>query len=373
MRFEQSTDNKNSLCQLESWILLSKMSSAGFSGVNKLLKEFGSPEKIFSCSLEKLSQISKINKRIINFIKNEIPKLSLSKDYELIEKLKIKLITGKDLSYPDNLSSIFHPPFLLYLRGDLKKEDEIAVAIVGTRRATNYGKIAARKIARELAKERITVVSGMARGIDTCAHEGALEEGGRTIAILGCGVDIVYPRENKSLMEQIIKQGAVISEFSLGTKPFAGNFPRRNRIISGLSRGVVVVEAPLKSGALITADFALEQGREVFSVPGVITNPYSKGTNKLIKEGAKVVESVYDILEELGISSLKNERKFHVDYQLSFGEKAIFDHLTLNPSHIDDIIEKSGFPVAKVADILMKLQLKKMVRELPGKLFLKES
>jgi len=135
----------------------------------------------------------------------------------------------------------------------------------------------------------------------------------------------------------------------------------------------VVVEAPLKSGALITADFALEQGREVFSVPGVITNPYSKGTNKLIKEGAKVVESVYDILEELGISSLRNERKFHVDYQLSFGEKAIFDHLTLNPSHIDDIVEKSGFPVAKVADILMRLQLKKMVRELPGKLFLKES
>jgi len=262
---------------------------------------------------------------------------------------------------------------LLYLRGDLKKEDEIAVAIVGTRQATSYGKIVARKIARELAKEHITVVSGMARGIDTYAHEGALEEGGRTIAILGCGVDIVYPWENKSLMEQIIKQGAVISEFSLGTKPFARNFPRRNRIISGLSKGVVVVEAPLKSGALITADFALEQGREVFSVPGVITSPYSKGTNKLIKEGARVVESVYDILEELGISSLRNERKSYVDYQLSFEEKTIFDQLTLNPSHIDDIVEKSGFPVARVADILMRLQLKKMLRELPGKLFLKES
>ncbi|RLE13944.1 DNA-protecting protein DprA [Candidatus Aerophobetes bacterium] len=364
MQFKQS--------DLESWILLSKVSSAGFSGVNRLLEEVGSPEKIFTTPLEKLSQVSKIDKRIIDFIKNKIPKICLCKDYELIQKLGIKIITWKDPLYPRSLKSIFDPPFLLYLRGELKKEDEKAVAMVGTRRATNYGKIAARKLARELARSGITIVSGMARGIDTCAHEGALEEGGRTVAVLGCGVDVVYPPENRSLMEQIIKQGAVISEFSLGTEPLARNFPRRNRIISGLSMGVVVVEAPLKSGALITVDYALEQGREVFAVPGVITSPYSRGTNRLIKEGAKVVEDVYDILEELKIPFVQKKNKSLIDYQLSFKEKIVFDQLTSSPVHIDEIIEKSGLPVGEVADILMRLQLKGMVREIPGKFFFKE-
>ncbi|MBE0477921.1 DNA-protecting protein DprA [Candidatus Aerophobetes bacterium] len=372
MQFKCGGSDKDSLNSLSGWILLSKISSAGCPGAGKLLKYFGTPDKIFSFPLEKLIQICKIDKKTIEFIKNELPKISLEQDLDLINKLNIKLVTCKDSDYPSSLQTIAYPPILLYIRGELKKEDERAVAVVGTRRATNYGKTATRKLVRELARERITIISGMARGIDTCAHEVALEEGGRTIAVLGCGVDVVYPRENSSLMNEIIKNGAVISEFSLGTEPFARNFPRRNRIISGLSMGVVVVEAPLKSGALITADFALEQGKEVFSVPGVITSPYSEGTNRLIKEGAKVVENVYDILEELNIPFSGEKDSFTYDLQLSFEEKLIFDKLTSNPSHIDEIVRQSSLSVAKVADILMRLQLKGMVRELPGKLFLKD-
>lgn len=362
---------KNSLEKVKNWILLSKISSYGFSGINNLVEKVGSPDEIISAPLEKIKHVSKIEKGTIKLIRKKALEISLEDDYRLIQKHNVKLIKYTDPSYPDSLKNISDPPFLIYLRGELKKEDEKAVALVGTRRATAYGKIAAKKLARELARAGLTIVSGMARGIDTCAHEGALEEGGRTIAVLGCGVDIVYPPENNSLMKEIIDHGAVISEFSLGTKPFARNFPRRNRIISGLSRGVVVVEAPLKSGALITADFALEQGKEVFAVPGIITSPYSKGTNRLLKEGAKVVEDAADVLEEIGVS-FSDIKISSFDNQLSFEEKIVLDELTAKPSHIDELIKKTGLPVGKIADILIKLQLKGMVKELPGKFFIKE-
>lgn len=362
---------KNSLEKVKNWILLSKISSYGFSGINNLVEKVGSPDEIISAPLEKIKHVSKIEKDTIKLIRKKALEISLEDDYRLIQKHNVKLIKYTDPSYPDSLKNISDPPFLIYLRGELKKEDEKAVALVGTRRATAYGKIAAKKLARELARAGLTIVSGMARGIDTCAHEGALEEGGRTIAVLGCGVDIVYPPENNSLMKEIIDHGAVISEFSLGTKPFARNFPRRNRIISGLSRGVIVVEAPLKSGALITADFALEQGKEVFAVPGIITSPYSKGTNRLLKEGAKVVEDAADVLEEIGVS-FSDIKISSFDNQLSFEEKIVLDELTAKPSHIDELIKKTGLPVGKIADILIKLQLKGMVKELPGKFFIKE-
>jgi len=245
---------------------------------------------------------------------------------------------------------------------------------VGTRRATVYGKLTARRLARDLAREGVTVVSGMARGIDTEAHRGALEAGGRTIAILGCGVDIVYPPENRGLMEEIIKKGAVISEFSLGEEPEAPHFPQRNRIISGLSKGVLVVEAPLKSGALITANFALDQGRDVFAVPGNINSPNSHGTNQLIKEGAKLVESMEDVLEELNFSELAQLKKEKIkaeNLSLSSEEKKIFNLLKEEPSHIDLLVKLSRFPASKVGELLMRLQIKSLVRELPGKLFCK--
>jgi len=357
--------------RIKSWLLLGKISSLEVKKIYQLLEHLGSAEDVLFTPLEKLSNIPKIDRELINSIRERLPGEDLTREYRLIKKLGVKLIPCTDPLYPLNLSHIYDPPFLLYVRGSLKKEDERAVAVVGTRRATGYGKIAARRLARELAREGITVVSGMARGIDTAAHEGALDEGGRTIAVLGCGIDLVYPPENKSLMEEIIKKGAVISEFPLGTRPFAHNFPRRNRIISGLSKGVLVVEAPLKSGALITTDYALEQGREVFAVPGTITSPYSKGTNRLIKEGAKIVEDVSDILEELNLVSA-GEDKPKIDLQLSFEEKSVLDYLSSEPVHIDEVVKKTQLPVARVGDILMRLQLKGMVRELPGKLFIRE-
>ena len=369
MQFKKDDNKLQS--KIETCILLSKLSFLRAKEINELLEKFGSMDNILSTPLEKLLQISKINRRNLELIKEKVPGLSLEDDYKLIKKLGIKLVSFDDPSYPFGLRNIYDPPFLLYVRGNLKEEDERSVAVVGTRRPTNYGRMAAKRLARELARERITVVSGMARGIDTAAHEGALEEGGRTIAVLGCGVDVVYPPENRSLMQQIIERGAVISEFPLGTKPLAYNFPQRNRIISGLSKGVLVVEAPLKSGAMITVNYALDQGREVFAVPGMITNPYSRGTNRLIKEGAKVVEDISDILEELGFPSLK-EDKVPVNLQLSFEEKTVLDKLRFDPVHIDEVAKETRFPVAKVADILMRLQIKGMVKELPGKLFIKE-
>ncbi|TET09366.1 DNA-protecting protein DprA, partial [Candidatus Aerophobetes bacterium] len=226
-----------------------------------------------------------------------------------------------------------------------------------------------------LAREGVTIVRGMARGIDTAAHEGALETGGRTMAILGSGVDVIYPPENKKLVEEIIKKGAVISEYPLGTRPDAPHFPQRNRIISGLAKGVLVVEAPLKSGALITANFALEQGRDVFAVPGNITNPNAQGVNRLIKEGAKLVECVEDILEELDFSLLNKEKKKTLDEEipsLFSEERKVLELLEEEPLHIDSLVSRSGLPASKVGGLLMKLQLKGLARELPGKLFVRD-
>ena len=355
---------------VKEWIILSKASRLGPVKFSQLMKYFGSPEKILSASFEELSRVPKIDQDTLSYITNKAKELNIEKDLDLMDKLGVNLITIEDTEYPSGLKMIFDPPFVLYVRGKLKKEDENSIAVVGTRRATNYGKITARRLARDLAKEGITVVSGMARGIDTSAHWGALEAGGRTIAVLGCGVDTVYPFENKELMEAIAKKGAVISEFPLGAIPERQNFPRRNRIISGLSKGVVVVEAPLKSGALITANFALEQGREVFAVPGNVTSPYSQGSNSLIKEGAKLVESVEDILEELNIYFKEERTKPYPS--LSEEERIIMDHLSKEPLHINLLVKESGLSPAKVSENLIRLEIKGLVRELPGKLFVKE-
>ena len=351
------------------WILLSMVPQLGPIGCRRLLESFGSPEGIFSAAAKELAKIPGIREKTISFITTQARHLDISSQLRWIKENKIKLLTPADAGYPPNLINIYDPPFLLYVKGELKEEDEKAVAIVGTRRCTIYGKITARRLARDIARQGITIVSGMARGIDTAAHQGALEVSGRTVAVLGCGLDIVYPRENRKLMEEISRSGAVISEFPPGTRPEARNFPRRNRIISGLSLGVVVVEAPSHSGALITADFALEQGREVFAVPGNISGPYSKGTNRLIKEGAKLIEKDSDVLEELNLffSGENEPQKSLLD--LSEEEKEVFQQLSQELRHIDELIKECSFPPGKVGEILMKLQIKGLVRELPGKMF----
>jgi DNA processing protein len=263
------------------------------------------------------------------------------------------------------------------MKGNIEK-DEKFLAIVGSRRASSYGIRMAQTIATELSKYGITVVSGMARGVDSYAHRGAIDAGGRTIAVLGCGLDIVYPSENKKLMENIISSGACISEYLPGTTPIPGNFPARNRIISGISLGVIVIEAGERSGSLITANFALEQGREVFALPGNVNNYNSTGTNKLIKEGAKMVTGIDDILEEINISFTEEKVKDFFSQRFKGGEllkgldddeKKVAECLKLEPLHIDVIARKTGLSIALINSILIMLELKGVVEQLPGKIF----
>jgi len=353
------------------WLLLSKLPLLNSKKCRQIVEYFGSPKKVFSASFNDIMKVPGLDKETALSIM-QAKKMNIEKEIAELHKIDVNIVGFQDSLYPPNLLTIFVPPFLLYVRGKLKKEDVNAVAIVGTRRATTYGKLAARKLARDLAKEGITIISGMARGIDTAAHWGALEGGGRTIAVLGCGVDIVYPPENKRLMEEIIKNGAVISEFPLKSAPDAFHFPQRNRIISGLSKGVVVVEAPLRSGALITVNFALEEGREVFAVPGNIFSPNSQGTNRLIKEGAKLVETKEDILEELNFPLIHKEINKGNNPSLSLEERKMLDLLKDKPLHINSIIKISNLSASEVGGSLIKLEIKGLVRELPGKIFARE-
>lgn len=283
---------------IEYWIWLSRIEGLNPKFLNNLLEKYKSPRIIWEKTKEELIEdgIKEIYaKEIINTkYRNE-----LEKHLDYMKRNNIELITIEDKEYPDKLKLIYDPPIVLYIKGNKKILNEKSVAIVGCRLCTKYGENIAKKLAYNLSLNNINVISGLARGIDSCAHKGSLNGEGKTIAVVGCGLDRVYPEENKELFNKIINNnGAIISEYVIGTKPLAKNFPKRNRIISGLSNGVIVVEAREKSGTLITADFALEQGKEVYAVPGNITNCNSYGTNELIKQGAKSVTSIQDILED---------------------------------------------------------------------------
>ena len=296
----------------------------------------------------------------------------------LAKENKIKILSLKDKNYPTNLKYIYDPPLKLYIKGKILPEDNIAVAIIGSRRATHYGLKNAETLSFQLAAKGITIISGLARGVDSAAHRGALEAGGRTIAVLGSGLNVIYPPENEKLAQEVAQNGAVISEFPQDTPPFKQNFPRRNRIISGLSLGVVVVEAAKRSGALITANCALEQGREVFALPGKIDSFTSQGTHDLIKHGAKLVESTEDIIEELEplmseyIKQAKSESKATVKPNLLDEEKQIYSCLSSDPTHIDEIMQKVDLSYGRLLTNLLKLQHKKLVKELPGKVFARD-
>lgn len=285
-----------------------------------------------------------------------------------------KLIAIADDGYPAWLRAIPDPPAALYCDGFFEPRDRQAVAIVGARQATPYGLRATETLARELSGAGFTIVSGLARGIDAAAHRAALDAGGRTVAVLGCGLDINYPPEHGRLREEIAASGAVVTEYEPGTPPRAGHFPRRNRIISGLSLGVVVVEAAEDSGSLITARLALEQGREVFAVPGSIDAPLSRGPHGLLKQGAKLVETVDDIVEELlpqlGTASVPTQQRMPFKAMeppdLSPEERRVWEQMSRDPLHLDDLTERSGLTPAGVAGILLGLELKDVVRQLPG-------
>ncbi len=341
----------------------------------KLITHFGNPEKVFSISKKELMEVDGIREKTANSIKSFRLEEEIKDELNRIEKTGVNILTINDNEYPSSLKTIYDPPHVLYVKGNIMENDAIAVAIVGSRSPTTYGKLVTEKISMELSVRGVTIVSGMARGIDSIAHKSAIAGGGRTIAVLGCGLNVIYPPENFKLMDEIISHGAVISEFPMSARPDKMNFPQRNRIISGLSLGTLIVEAAEKSGSLITARHAIEQGREVFAIPGSINSPKSKGANRLIKSGAKLVEGAEDIIDEFPSdvrSFLKSpEKENKEDYNLIGDEKHIFSLIDTELRHIDTIVEHSNLPVSVVSGILVKLELKGLVRQISGKMFIR--
>lgn len=362
--------------ELKSWLALLTVHTVGPIRYISLVKHFGSPEKVLSASKRELEELPDIGQIIASNLKDKVLWDKVEEQAKLMEKHQVQVVTFKDEEYPENLKSIYDPPPFLFVKGEIRKEDLNAVAIVGCRSASVYGKRITERIGRELAKNGITIVSGLARGIDSIAHLSALKENGRTLAVFGSGLDIIYPPENKKLAEEIVSNGAILSEFFLGTKPEAPNFPRRNRLISGLSLGVVIVEAGTKSGALVTASCALEQNREVFAIPGNLGSKNSEGTNALIKQGAKLVTAVEDILEELKITTkgkrLNSSAQTEVDIShLSEMERNIFKLISDEPYHIDKIATQASVNVPQALSALLSLELKGLVKQLSGKMFVR--
>ena len=369
------------MTELDALMVLNAVPGLGSARIKKLLDQYGSAQRIFS-----LSESALMADRIIpaNVIQNifHFPKDNfLKNEYNLITPKDIKIITLKDENYPVNLREIAGAPVILYVQGRIPQDNKLSVAIVGSRQASLYGITVAEQFAARLAELGLTIVSGMARGIDTAAHRAALRAKGSTMAVMGCGLAHIYPPENKDLYRNIVEHGAVISEFPMETPPAGNNFPARNRIISGLSLGVVVVEAALKSGALITADFALEQGREVFAIPGKVDNPNSRGVHNLIKQGAKLATCVEDILEEIEPQlspCLKEQKKFEdiqeapeIPAHLSDNEKLVYQYIKNQPVHIDALAEMCHVGISILASVLFQLEIKKLVRQLPGKMFVR--
>ena len=291
------------------------------------------------------------------------PKVSLETEMEKLDRCGVKVLTWHDPDYPPRLKEIYDYPPILYVRGSLLPEDEWCLAVVGTRRATVYGRQVTEEIVADLARSKITIVSGLAKGIDSIAHRSALDVGGRTIAVFACGLDTVYPSENANLAHRIIQQGALISEYPLGTRPRADNFPRRNRIMSGLSLGVLITEAGETSGAMITARLALEQNREVFAIPGSILSPASNGTNHLIQEGAKLVRGYTDILEELNLTAVAHQIEMKEIIPSSDTESLLLKQLRAEPTHINEVCRSSGLPISTVSSTLAMMELKGLVKQ----------
>lgn len=278
-----------------------------------------------------------------------------------LAKAEVSVLTWADAGFPPLLRQIPSPPICLYMRGSMEASDELAVAMVGTRNATAYGRSVTRRLASDLAAGGVTVVSGLARGIDAAAHRAALEVGGRTIAVFGCGLDIVYPPEHRRLAEEVTARGALLSEYPLGRQPAADQFPVRNRLISGLSLGVVITESRERSGALITAEFAGQQGRDVFAVPGSILNQSSAGPHRLIQDGAKLVMGVEDILGELNIHLAGRQAELTSAIPLSPEEERVFALLDGDPVHVDDVSARTGIPVQQVSSVLALMEVRGLV------------
>jgi DNA processing protein len=355
---------------LKYWIALSLLPDIGPVRAKKLLTVFGTAGDIFRADFDDLMAVDGIGvNRAKNIREFSSWKLVEEKIHVMQEK-GIKAVHPGEASYPEMLGEIDGSPVVLFVRGDILPEDRFAVAIVGSRKLTHYGASVAETLSADLASMGFTIVSGMARGVDSLSHMGALRAGGRTVAVLGSGVDVPYPPENKTLMDKIAGSGCVISEFLPGTPPDKENFPRRNRIISGLSLGVIVVEAASGSGALLTAGYAADQGREVFAVPGNITSSNSEGTNELIRNGAVLIRKAEDVIEELA-PVLKGfiRAKGRVRIQVTGKEERVCGLLSGEPKQIDIISRESGLPASEALGILLGLELKGAVKQITGKRF----
>ncbi len=325
---------------------------------------FGDFERAWHATELELNKIGVDRRTIRSFLETR-QTLDLDAAMAKVDAANITLITWDDPAYPTYIRNIPGSPPLLYVAGNITEADRWAVAIVGTRRLTSYGRQIARDLTIGLVNNGVTIISGLARGIDAVAHKTAVEMGGRTIAVLGSGVDSIYPAEHRGLAKQIANgHGAVISEYGMGVRPEAKNFPPRNRVISGLSLGTIVIEAGIRSGALITSKFAMEQGREVFAVPGSINSPVSKGPNKLIQQGAKLVTCVEDVLEELNISMVVEKTAVQLALPSSKEEAALLPLLSHEPTHVDELSRKSGMAANKVSGTLTLMELKGMVKQM---------
>jgi DNA processing protein len=354
----------NGVDDKEYWLGFSLVSGIGRQRVTHLLNHFGRLAAAWHASERQLERAG-LEAHPRSSLVRQRAQLHLEQEIHRIQKAGAWLITLADEGYPPLLKELSDAPLVLYGRGDLLPRDQNALSVIGTRRATHYGREAAQRLAHDLAQQGITIVSGLAHGIDTAAHEGALQAGGRTIAVMGCGIDQVYPADNRELAHQIVAQGALLSEFPLGTAPEGRNFPRRNRIISGMSLGVLVVEAPENSGALITADMAAEQGRDVFAVPGNIFSQSSRGSNRLIQEGAKLVMHAADILDELNMAYTRAEARTITEQIIPDNpvEARLLECLSADPMHVDDLTRHCGLPIAQVTSTLTILELKGLARK----------
>lgn len=351
------------------WFALTSVPLVGNVTCRRLVEHFGTPAKALAASFDELAAVKGVNSAAALSIITHDGRKAAELATVALTKSGARLVTLLDDQYPQLLKEISDPPPYLYLKGRLPISSP-AIAVVGSRRASDYGISVTSRFSRELAGLGVTIVSGLALGVDAAAHRGALQSGGATVGVLGCGIDLIYPGENRQLYREMEETGAIVSEFAPGTQPDAPNFPRRNRIISGMSQGVLVVEAAERSGSLITARFALEQGREVFAVPGNINFRASRGTNSLIKEGAKLVETVADIMGELppgGVDLPQWARK--QNFNLSPEEEMITLLLAEKPLHIDELTVRSGLTVPAVSAMLLRLELQGAVMQIPGKIF----
>ena len=403
--------------ETKSLVHLSIIPGVGYQTIQRLLVAFGSAQRALDATLEELTQVEGLSPKVGQRLIRGKSRVSVDQELELIEARNCHLVAINDSAYPMLLKEIADPPPLLYVRGELGQPDAPSITVVGTRSPTNYGKTISRQLSQQLAENGVTVISGFARGIDTCAHQGALQANGRTIAVLGNGLSQIYPDENKDLADEIVKSGALISEFSMSVPPFPKNFPRRNRLVSGMSSGTVVVEASVRSGSLITARHAAEQGREVFAVPGQIFSNQSRGSHQLINQGAKLINAIDDIWEafpdrrltptltsslaQLPLDSSAASRgransnlfaevlardtsigsmgmpavkpTIQSTPELSADERAVLEAIDVPCSHIDQIARTASLPMNKVSSTLVMLELKGIVQQMPGKQFARQS